>query len=209
MVLFGVKKKLAILALATLGFTEPTIGNISHIQKDTDKNLIETFQDDPNNEKKSDTFYIQEQVKSHEDIINTNTEQLLKTYGQERWMEIIREHVCIELNTVRQNNNLQKLNQNKRLTRAAQEYAKYLSENNRHNHKDKSWIWHRQRIKDTWYPFENPGEVIANWAFTIEDLIILCLYSQEHLNQINWTYFSDVGVWYCNGSRVIDLGGNK
>ena len=53
-------------------------------------------------------------------------------------MEILREHVCIELNTIRQNNKLQKLNYNKRLTKTAQEYAKYLSDNNRLNHKDKS-----------------------------------------------------------------------
>ena len=209
MVLFGLKKKLALLALATLGFTEPTIGNISHIQKDTDKHLIEIFQANPNDQRRPDTLYIQDQEQSHEDIIITNIDQLLKTHGQEKWMEILREHVCIELNTIRQNNKLQKLNYNKRLTKTAQEYAKYLSDNNRLNHKDKSWIGHRQRIKAAWYPFENPGEIIANWAFTIEEFITLCKYSQEHLNQINWTNFFDVGVWYSNWYRVIDLGGNN
>ena len=84
MLLWDLKKKLALLALATLGFTEPNIGNISHIQKDTDTHLIENFQANPNDERRSDTLYIQDQEQSHEDIITTNIDQLLKTYGQEK-----------------------------------------------------------------------------------------------------------------------------
>jgi len=146
---------------------------------------------------------------AHANIIAQDVQEILTNYGEEKWMEIIRKHVLIELNTIRQKNNLPKLDYNQKLTYVAQEYAQYLHDNNRFSHKDKTWKWERKRIKNSWYPFEETGEVIAQWFFTIEELITMCLYSQEHLNQVNWTYFFDAGVGYFDGYRVVDLGGNK
>jgi len=145
----------------------------------------------------------------HAKIITQDVQEILASYGPEKWMEIIGTHVRIELNNIRQKNNLPKLDYNKKLSHVAQEYAQYLHDNNRHGHKDKTWKWERQRIKDSWYPFEETWEIVAQWFFTIEELITLCLYSQEHLNQANWTYFFDIGVWYDNGYRVVDFGGAK
>ena len=209
------RNKLALLSLATLGIAEPTIGNISQIQENTNQHMINVFQANPKDEKRSDTYYFQwkeknqEKEKSHAEIIKMNVDQILSEYGTEKWLDTIRQHVLIEINKIRQDYGLQVCNQNKKLTKTAQDYSKYMSDNNRFNHEDKSWKSHRQRIKDIWYPFGNPGEVIAKWESTIEEFITMCLYSQGHLNQINWTYFFDAGVWYCNGYRVVDFWGNK
>lgn len=146
---------------------------------------------------------------THDSIIRMSFENISKFYGKEKWLEIIRMHTLIEINKIRQSNDLQTLTQNDKLTKCAQDYAEYMDKNNRFNHKDKSGDNHTSRIKKTWYPFEKKWEVIAKWILTIEEFISTCLGSQEHLNEINWIYFFDVGIWYYSWYRVIDLGGNK
>lgn len=145
----------------------------------------------------------------HAKIITQDVQEILANYGPEKWLEIIREHVRVELNTIREKESLQQLNFNKKLTTIAQTYAKYLSDNNRFSHTDKSWVWYRKRIIHTWYPFEETWEIIATWMFTIQEFITMCIYSQKHLNQVKWTYFFDAGVGYYDGYRVVDFGGNK
>lgn len=142
----------------------------------------------------------------HQKIITMNVDDILKMYP-DNGMEIIREHTLMELNKIRQTNGLEKLSQNQKLTRCAQDYAEYLYNNNRFEHKDKSGVTHTQRIKKTGYPFEKMWENLAKWTFTIKDLMILRKdFSQEHLNQINRECYFNVGIWYCNGYWVANFG---
>ena len=94
------------------------------------------------NEKNIPELYIKQvgekiDTMDHQKIIAMNVDDILKQYP-DSGMEIIREHVLIEINNIRQKNSLQPCKQNTKLTKTAQDYSKYMFDNDRFNHKDKS-----------------------------------------------------------------------
>lgn len=63
-------------------------------------------------------------------------------------MEMIREHMLIEINKVRTAQGKQALVQNDTLNRIAQEHSQYMYENNRYSHSDKEGHNANRRIEN-------------------------------------------------------------
>ncbi len=198
--------------------TQNNIVNPNHIQ--TQNNIT-----NPNHQKENTIELVQWNIDSldHEKIINTNVDSLLTEYGEEKWMEIIRTHMLIEINKVRQEFNsvlikdsaerrLWSLSLNAKLSDAAQKYAQYLYENNRYDHTWKDWSTFESRIKATWYPFNFFWENIFHpklFAPTIKNAIMAWKWSTGHCRTINGKHYLHVGIWYYKWYRVTDFWGPR
>lgn len=80
-------------------------------------------------ETKKDTLEIL--INNHDTIIKTNFSNIIRSYGPEKWMEIIREHMLIAINNEREKVGLSKLQANKFLAKAAQGHAEFLNKNSK------------------------------------------------------------------------------
>jgi len=83
----------------------------------------------------------------HQKILNTNCQELIKQYGQIEGIKLIRKHLLIEINNVREKNGLSKLTENPILSKTAQGYARYMFENDWYSHTSKQGENFSQRFK--------------------------------------------------------------
>lgn len=106
----------------------------------------------------------------HQKIIKKKISDILSGYGQEQWMEIIRKHLLIEINTARAKVQAPAMKLDTTLTRMAQGHAQDMKKNNYFDHTDSQWrhIW--DRAKDAGYQYSVISENIAN-DNTIEGVI--------------------------------------
>lgn len=153
---------------------------------------------------KSQKTEIQYDSLEHQRIINMNVDSLLIEYGEEKWMEIIREHMLIEVNKLRIEHGKQPLVQNDTLNQLAQNHSQYMYENDRYSHKDKEWHNANRRMEKAGIVFTwiaKWWENIAKNYHTIQGVLYAWMNSPWHRANILfvdwealWTGY-DVGFW--------------
>jgi len=89
----------------------------------------------------------------HEKIITTNMDSILVTYGKEKWLNIIREHMVIEINKLRKLYNQPPVTQDSTLNIAAQNFAEYGS--------PYGGLWHSFNGKNVYDMWIDPYKYIA------------------------------------------------
>ena len=101
----------------------------------------------------------------HAKIIHMSFDNILQQYGKEKWLEIIRNHFLIEINTYRKLNNRQDLSLDPALNEAAQKFAEYGS-------KFKG-LWHSfngKTVEDMWVDLDNYMFKGENVAYGIDNI---------------------------------------
>lgn len=144
---------------------------------------------------------------AHDTIIKMNVEDILKIYGNEKWLELIREHMLIEINKLRKEmNNYPPLKLNNILNISSKKYSEYMSKNNHFSHTDKEWLRSSDRIKNEWGNFEIVWENLARWQESIEKVLDHRLnYSASHRKNLLFNLYTDLGVWYYNWYWVLNF----
>lgn len=132
----------------------------------------------------------------HQKILNSFCEDLIDEYWFKQWIEIIRKHAFIEINNIRKENGLQKLEENNSLNRASQDYAKYIFDNNHYNHISKEWTNPIDRAKRFWYNSPLISENLNKWGETIKSLIHRFMFSPWHRENILDPYKNDIWIWF-------------
>lgn len=66
---------------------------------------------------------------NHQTIITMHMDDILVKYGKEKWLDIIRQHMLIEINLLREQKWLSKLMFNTILNNSTQKHAEFLSKN--------------------------------------------------------------------------------
>lgn len=135
------------------------------------KNIIEIFpRDTPKQAQKNITTEIQASwltqqytwTVDHQKIVRQKIQDILALYGQEKGMEIIREHMLIEINTARAKISSPAMTIDTTLTRMAQQHAQDMANNDYLDHTDSQWrhVW--DRAKEVGYQYALISENIAN-----------------------------------------------
>ena len=169
----------------TLGLLEKkqtTVANVTH--KTTSNVLVE---------KNGNTY--------HKKIINSTIQNILREYGQVKWMEIIKKHLLIEINNARAKKWSPAMKFDTALTTIAQEHAQDMKDNNYLDHEDShgKHVW--DRAKSVGYTYSDISENIANGE-TIESVVSWFIHSKKGGHEIilsdkytqigfgiAWTYF--------------------
>ncbi|MFA7298619.1 MAG: CAP domain-containing protein [Candidatus Absconditabacterales bacterium] len=159
----------------------------------------------------------------HQKIITMNADSIITKYGEKKGLEIINQHILIEINKIRQTFNdslspeqkeyltLKNLTLQPKLCTAAQLYAEYMYKNNRYEHTGKDGVTAESRIGATGYPFNFLGENIFRTSDipTIKNVITAREYSGGHHRTIVKKKFLHAGIGYYKSYRVLDLGGQR
>lgn len=172
-------------------------------------------QTDNNTIKKWDDTTINIDSLNHKEIISMHVDSIISFYWVEKWLEIINEHMLIEVNKLRKeftdsvllqnenaNRTLEPLTLNKKLCTSAQTYAEHMDKNNRFHHTGKDWSSFESRIRRTWYPFKFLWENLYKEWFSIKDVICEWKKSKTHYNVIKNKHYIHAWFWYKNGYWV-------
>lgn len=180
----------------------------------------------PDNLKKKNTIELVEKNDSveHEKFIHMKLDSIFAEYGQEKWMEVIKKHLLMEINIQRKmyNDKLQASPDslaNKRilpaaltgdslLDVAAQNHAEDMYEKNYFAHINKQWKDRQYRIKQTWYLLEKKWENINYWPSTIRGAMDFWMKSRWHRYNILDSDYVNLWMGYCGWYRVTTFGGN-
>lgn len=165
----------------------------------------------------------------HQTFIAMDMGQIIAKYGQVKWLELIREHFLMEINTIRGTNNLWTLSEDSSLQKAAQSHASYVFD---HQHdydrmgQDTTRIPHfsydaqgkvtstpGQRADEQGYNYllikENiskNGNLRTQWLGSIQTVIDE---RKKSSHGHRWNLLSqttDIGIWYIHGIVVILFG---
>lgn len=101
----------------------------------------------------------------HGKIIHIKFDSILKEYGSEKWLEIIRNHMLIEINTYRKLNKKQPLSSDSTLNEATQKFAEYGS--------PYKALWHYfdgKWVEDMWVNLDNYLNMSENVAYGSNDI---------------------------------------
>jgi len=140
----------------------------------------------------------------HERIIHTNVDSILQEYGEEKGMEIIKEHLLIEINIQRKKRDIQPLIRDSLLNIAAQKHAEDMYNNHYFSHINMKWEDINYRIQKTWYKKKNNNENYAHWPSTIRGVMDTWMNSRLHKRSI--LNYEDIWIWYINKTWVVDFG---
>jgi len=105
----------------------------------------------------------------HDTIVKMEFKDILKIYGKEKGMEIIRKHFLEEINMYRKNNGRPLLVLDKTLNEAAQKFAEYWSKYKQLWHEfDGKWVW------EMWVDmkgYSSRWENVAYWGTNIAEVV--------------------------------------
>lgn len=122
----------------------------------------------------------------HEIIINIRIKDLLDTYWEEKWWEIIRNHMLIEINILRSKYDAGPLILNDALNKACQWHSEYLEKNMISSHKWENFSSPTSRAKDNNYEgylvYENIGFMWFWNTPTIKNIIQQQVDSKPHFD---------------------------
>jgi len=147
----------------------------------------------------------------HDSIINIDANDILKIYGSEKGLKIIRQHMIIEITKLRDEKRLPKCNEDNILDQITQEYAKYLFMKKKITHIDDKWRWLKERLEEKNFEFIMCWETLWYWQWTITEIIKSRMNSPSHRNVIlekvnfTWNHYKRIWIWYYNGFWVLNL----
>jgi len=111
-----------------------------------------------------------EQIESHKDFITTRIDKIFKIYWKEKALELINQHMLIEINKFREENWKPPLKLDLELQELSQERAEKLYNENSCDH----WIWNdslKTRIAQKKIKWIIGGwENLCQWFYTIRDI---------------------------------------
>jgi len=146
---------------------------------------------------------------SHEAVINANVDTLIAQYWAEKWMDLVRKHMLIEINNLRRSNWSKILQENIYLNKSVQDYAKYMNDRGYFDHTNQEWLESWDRIKNAGGDFAYTWENIAKWHKTIIEVFLdWTNNSVSHKNTILNNNYEYLWVWYNWTYRVLNFGGN-
>lgn len=139
----------------------------------------------------------------HDSIIKMDIKDILKIYGQEKWLELIKEHILIEINILREKEWLPPLIRNTILDSLANADVHYMDENNWYNHNDKNWVWPDQKVTQSGYKKSFMGNIIHHGPRIISLFIEDLKKSPIHYVIATHERGKDIGIWYVNWYRTL------
>lgn len=174
------------------------------------KNTIELIE--KNDTTSQDT--IENDSLEHQKIITMSVDSIVSEYWQEKGMEIINEHMLIEINKIRKSVNNKPLVINDTLRQVAQDYAAYMDSTKNFSHNNLNLEKCDKRIeKKLWWKnfvFDIVWENIAAWQETIAKVMDHRVnHSLPHRRNMLFAFYTDVGIGYCDWYRVQNFGKKK
>lgn len=142
-----------------------------------------------NDTKKSSLTTLDSKEIIHDTIIKMHFKDILKMYGKERWMEIIREHFVQEINKYRKLMDRPSLVLDDTLNEAAQRFADYGAQYNLLWH-EFDWKW----VRDMWVDldgFSARAENVWYWQNNIYQIVWDRYHkSPSHKKTMMWLHIS-------------------
>ena len=141
-----------------------------------------------NHQKTPDKLIQKEKEKTHQEIVQMAFDQIFATYGKEKWLDIIREHIVIELNTYRKSHDMPLLSLDPVLTTVSQKFATYGAP-----YKQLGHSFDGKSYKDMWVSldtFSATGENVAYGADSIAALLDGRYKSPWHKETMVWRWKS-------------------
>lgn len=233
------KKSVIILATALASLaSKGNFANTTKIEDNAKKQIVVNF-DDQQSKQDKNTFYVpstkqlsgidkEPDIIDHQTIITMNMDDIIKTYGQVKWIELMRNHFLEEINILRKEKWLPDLQSNTILNNSAQQHVDFLTTHanmydfsgndgqsqNPHieyNPDNTSRNTPGQRASALWYKFslikENISTVwflrpIQKWS--IQDVLNERLWEDWHAKNI-FSLTTDIWIGYDSGIIVIDF----
>ena len=183
----GVMITWAILGLGKEAFSQTTgnsngKANVGQVQDSTKKAIVDIDSLD------------------HETIINTRIKDLLNIYWEEKWREIIRNHMLIEINILRSKYDAGPLILNDALNDACQLHSEYMEKNMITTHQGEKFSSPTSRAKDNNYEgyliYENIGFMWFWTPPTIKNIIQQQIDSPPHFDCLINKRMKDLGFWF-------------
>lgn len=143
-----------------------------------------------------ESFCFEINTVDHNKFINMNIDSILSIYWKERWLDLVREHMLIEINNYRKQFWLSQLLTDSNLNNCAQNYAIYLV----NNHES----WHfanktpRERVINSNYDKNKLGSLVENLCYrtiSINETLKMRKESKEGHNEN--LLFEFEKQWYC------------
>lgn len=146
-----------------------------------------------------------EKIESHEDFITTRIDKIFKLYWKEKALELINEHMLIEINKFREENWKPPLKLDPQIQELSQERAEQLyNENSCEHWKWNDSLWARIQQKKIKY-IVGRWENIWQWLYTIKDSNNAFEISEGHRDLLLkdecnfcWTGVKCTNVWNNN-----------
>ena len=123
----------------------------------------------------------------HETIINTNIDRILRTYWEEVGRKILRNHMLIEINTIRKQNNVSDLILNENLNEASLLHSEYMYETNTLSHRGRNYSNPTKRAQEAWFKYLVLECVAYTWyarPYTIKQAVTQRTNSEWHFEAI-------------------------
>ncbi len=120
----------------------------------------------------------------HEDIINMQFSDIIDMYWEDDWTMIIRNHLTIEINKIREQYNVPELRQDKYLNDAAQLHAAYMHKHWELTHNEKGLYI---RLACVWYVWTFVCENVSYMGsgnITIDNVVKWRKNSKPHFSNI-------------------------
>jgi len=173
--------------------------------------IAKTISLEDSQKEKSDTFYVSNQEKPHAEILKMSFNSILKLYGKEKGMEIIRKHFLQEINKQRTALGNPVLKAHTVLNEVAQSKAQDMADNDYFDHTDKEWLSDAGRmIKDGRYKVQLFGSNISYNIQNIGDVVQSYVNNKKrntgHYDVIELKGYKDLWVGLAigkNGTRYI------
>ncbi len=149
------KKKFLTLALAGTILSHGVFANVDSIRNYIQAQVSKTLSVKPEWGKRSDTLYLGERKKTHEEIIGMNFDNIISLYGLENGLDIIKEHMIVEINKARATLWLNPLVEDIALSNVAQSQADFVAKNPQLY--DRSW---RNSAKNPHYSYDENNNTL-------------------------------------------------
>lgn len=159
----------------------------------------------------------------HETVINMNIDRVLKTYWEEAWWNILRNHMLIEINNIRKQYNLDTLIINENLNEASQLHSEYMYETNTLSHRGRNYSNPTKRAQEAGFKYLVLECVAYTWyanPYTIKQAVTQRENSKWHFEAIihpntktfwfwaKWFYFTTMYWWREEKKKEIDYSGD-
>lgn len=168
------------------------------------KELIDNFWNKEKNQ--NDTIAIKNidiLIENHETIINTNTKDILEEYWESEGLNIINNHLILEINKLRKEQGIPELIEiNKKLKTATQKQSEFLNKEWRIYHMKWENILRKRLEKDS-IDFLTCWENLAIWQKNIKIVIDDRMSSEWHKRNILNKYFKKIWLWLKEKTRVL------
>jgi len=180
----NIKELIILSSITGLSLLSPISSKAQKDKEDIGKDLTEVLYEEKNDNKVID-------INNHESIINSKYSDIISYFWKEKWIKIIRKHMLIEINKIRNEKN--PLVINNELNICAQNYADTLSKNKLVTH-GYNWISLDARIWKTNYWAQYAAENLHNLHKTITISIKWFYNSPGHKKNMQNIIYKDIWI---------------